>query len=172
MKRSVGVMRRAEVQQSRMRLSVKTILQRHRQSRRADPWLALQQDHSAFPGRRLLPAAHQKVQLLFTAHQWRKGCLVLRFEAAPNGTYPRHLPCLHGIGQPLERCLAQIAVLERAARKTPSNLRDHDMTRLSKRLKTSTNIRGLPNDALFLCSAFPDEITDHPEPRGDADTNL
>jgi len=45
-------------------------------------------------------------------------------------------------------------------------MRDHYLTGISKRLQSGSDVRCLTYDALFLRSAFPDEIADDYQPRG------
>src|SRR5689334_13324912 len=51
-------------------------------------------------------------------------------------------------------------------------MRDHHLTGLSERLQSGSDVRRLTYNALFLRSAFPDEIADDYQPCGDADPHL
>ena len=51
-------------------------------------------------------------------------------------------------------------------------MRDHYLTGLRKRLQSGSHVRCLTYNALFLRSAFPDEIADDYQPCGYADPHL
>ena len=70
-KRAVGVLRRAEIPQSRMRLSGNALHQRRGQPRFADPGLAGKQHHLALAAFRPAPPPQQQLDLLLAADQWR-----------------------------------------------------------------------------------------------------
>ena len=54
----------------------------------------------------------------------------------------------------------------------PRTMRDHYLTGLCKRLQSSCDVRCLTHNALFLRSAFPDEIADDYQPCGYTDPHL
>ena len=86
--RAVGVLRRAEIAQARMRLAGEALQQRGRQPRFADARLAGEQHDLALARLRLGPAPQQAVRILLPARRARSG----RSRAAPRSGSPANSP--------------------------------------------------------------------------------
>ena len=81
-KRAVGVLRRAEIAQARVRLGSEAFQQRGRQSRLADTRLAGEQHHLAFAGLCLRPAPQQQFEFFFPPDKLGQAARVQSLEAA------------------------------------------------------------------------------------------
>ena len=81
-KRAVGVLRRAEIAQPRVRLACEAFQQRRRQPRFADARLAGEQHDLAFAALRFRPAPKQQVEFFLPPDQGGQAGRVQRLEAA------------------------------------------------------------------------------------------
>ena len=81
-KRAVGVLRRAEIAQARVRLGSEAFQQRSRQSRFADAGLAGEQHDLAFAGLCLRPAPQQQFEFFFPPDKLGQPARVQSLEAA------------------------------------------------------------------------------------------
>ena len=81
-KRAVGVLRRAEVAQARVRLGSEAFQQRSRQSRLADARFTGEQHHLTFAGLRLRPAPQQQFEFFFPPDKLGQAARVQSLEAA------------------------------------------------------------------------------------------
>ena len=99
-KRAVGVLRRAEIAQSRVRLAGEALQQRRRQPRFADASLAGEQHHLALAALRLGPAPQQQFEFFFPPDQSGQAARVQRLEAA----FLRNSPAAPPTRAPVRRC--------------------------------------------------------------------
>ena len=81
-KRAVGVLRRTEVAQARVRFASEAFQQRCSKPRFADTGLARQQHHLAFAGLCLRPAPQQQFEFFFPTDKLGQSARVQRLEAA------------------------------------------------------------------------------------------
>ena len=81
-KRAVGVLRRAEIAQARVRLAGEAFQQRRREPRLADTGLAGEQHHLTFAGLCLRPAPQQQFEFFFPTDERGQAARVQRLEAA------------------------------------------------------------------------------------------
>jgi hypothetical protein len=146
--------------------------ERSREPRFADARFAGKEHHLAFTGHRPRPTPQQELGLFLPPDERGQPARVLRVKTALHFARARHLPCLHWIGQPLQHHLAQIAVLEQAAREAASGVRNHYLTRLSERLQSGSDVRCLTHDAALLRIALTDQITDDDQSGCNTDPHL
>ena len=87
-KRAVGVLRRAEVAQARVRLGSEAFQQRSRQARFADARFTGEQHHLAFAGLCFRPAPQQQFEFFFPSDKLGQAARVESLEAAFRRTRP------------------------------------------------------------------------------------
>src|SRR5260370_30667266 len=90
-KRTVLVIGRAVVDQSRMSLCGQPLLQRKRETRLADAGLAGYQHDLPLAALGARPTAQQRLNLLFTADE-RRGCRTHSLYTTPDDTLPEDVP--------------------------------------------------------------------------------
>ena len=88
-KRAVGVLRRAEIAQARVRFSSEAFQQRGCEPRLADTGLAREQHHLSFTGLCSRPAPQQQFKFFFTSNEVGQAAPVQRLEAAFRRTRPQ-----------------------------------------------------------------------------------
>ena len=101
-KRAVGVLRRAEIAQPRVRFAGEAFQQRRREPRFADAGLAGEQHHLAFAALRPGPAPQQQFEFFFPPDQRGQAARVQRLEAAFRRTRPQRRPGPRRPGDALE----------------------------------------------------------------------
>ena len=94
-KRAVGVLRRAEVAQARVRLGSEAFQQRGRQSRLADAGFTREQHHLAFAGLCLRPAPQQQFKFFFTPDKLGQSARVQSLETAFDRSRSQRRPGPH-----------------------------------------------------------------------------
>src|SRR5712692_11353663 len=114
-KRTVLVIGRAVVDQSRMSLCGHPLLQRKRETRLADAGLAGYQHDLPLAALGARPTAQQQLNLFFTADERHVG-RTQSLETARDDTLPEHLPDAYRLRKSLQIPRAQIRILEQAAR--------------------------------------------------------
>ena len=133
-KRAVGVLRRAEIAQARVRLASEAFQQRGREPRFADPGLAGEQHHLAFAGLRFRPAPQQQFEFFFPPDEVGQAARVQRLEAAFDRTRPQRRPRSHRPGDALEVLGSEVLKLEQIAQQFSRALGDDDPVRLGDAL--------------------------------------
>src|SRR5215467_14557707 len=143
------MMRRAEITQCDVRLTLEPLAKRERDVRLADTWLPRQEHHPTFPLRGVSPPAQQQLDLLFTPEQRGQLGLVHRLEAALHAACPQHLPNRYRLRPAFQRERAEIAVIEVPSRE-PTRLRaDQHCPWLRNRLQARGEVRRLADNRLF-----------------------
>ena len=114
-KRAVGMLRRAEIAQARVRLAGEAFQQRGREPRFADAGLAGEQHHLAFarlcPG----PAPQQQFEFFFPPDECGQAGRVQRLEAALDRTRPQRRQSPRRSGDALEVLWPEVRQLEQIA---------------------------------------------------------
>ena len=164
--RAVGVLRRAEIAQARVRLAGEAFQNRGGESRFADPCLAGKQHHLAFTALCLRPAPQQQFGFFFPPDEGDQAGRVQRLEAAFHRTCPQRGPRL------LEVFCPEVLELEEVAEKFARALGDDHHVRFGDALQARRKIRRLTDDAAFLRLSRSDNIADHDQPGRDADAAL
>src|SRR6266487_6937472 len=166
------MMRRAEIAQCDVRLTLEPLAKRERNVRLADTWLPRKEHHPTFPLRGLSPPAQQQLNLLFTPEQRRQLGLVHRLEAARYAARPQHLPNLYWLRPAFQRERAEIAVIE-MPRRQPARLRaDQHCPWLRKRLQTRGEVRRIADDGLFRRGFIDQELAHNDGARRNANASL
>src|SRR5262249_36934610 len=169
---TVGMMRRAEITQCDVRLTLEPLAKRERNVRLADTWLPRKHHHSAFLLRRVSPPAQQQLDLLFTPEQRRQLGLVHRLEAALHAACPQHLPHLYRLRPAFQRERAATAVIEVPSRE-PTRLRaDQHCPWLRDRLQARGEVRRLAGDRLFRRDFIDQQLAYNDGARRNANANL
>ena len=171
-KRAVGVLRRAEIAQARVRLAGEAFQQRRREPRFADAGLAGKEHHLAFAGLCLRPAPQQQFEFFFPPDEGSQAARVQRLEAAFRRTRPQRRPGPHRPGDALEVLGPEVLQLEQIAEKPSRALGDDHHVRLGDPLQPRREVRRLADDAALLRLSRADQIADHDQPGRNADTGL
>ena len=171
-KRAVGVLRRAEIAQARVRLGGEAFQQRGREPRFADTGLAGEEHHLAFAGLCPRPAPQQQFEFFFPPDEGGQAGRVQRLEAAFRRTRPQRRPGPHRPGDALEVLCPEVLQLEEIAEKLSRALGDDHHVRLGDPLQARREVRRLADDAALLRLARSDQVADDNEPGGNADTGL
>ena len=171
-KRAVGVLRRAEIAQARVRLGGEAFQQRGREPRFADAGLAGEQHHLAFAGLCPRPAPQQQFEFFFPPDERGQAARVQRLEAAFHRTRPQRRPGPHRPGDALEVLRPEVLKLEQIAEKPSRALGDDDPVRLGDALQARRKVRRLADDAALLRLARSDQVADDDQPGRNADTGL
>ena len=166
--RAVGVLRRAEIAQPRVRL-------RRRGAPAAPPSAATcrcrPRRRAARPGLRRLrlgPAPQQQVRVLLPARPARSG----RSRAAPRSGSPSNsrrsaAQARAGPAMPLRSCGPRSRQLEQVAEQPARALGDDDAVRLGDALQPRREVRRLADDAALLRLPRSDQVADDDEPGRD-----
>ena len=168
-KRAVGVLRRAEIAQPRVRFAGEAFEQRRRQPRFADAGLAGQQHDLAFAALGFGPAPQQQLEFFFPPDQRGQAGRVQRLEAAFRGTRPQRRPGPRRPGDALEVLRPEVLKLEQIAEQPARALGDDDHVRFGDRLQPRREIRRLADDAALLRLPRSDEVADDDQPGRDPD---
>src|SRR6185312_13912188 len=171
-KRAVGVVRRTEIAQARVRLSADMFQERRGQSRLAYPRLARQQYHLTCAGFCPRPAAQQQADLFLASNQIRQASRMHRLETAGHGTGLQYRPSAYPLRHPFDMLRAQILELEDIAQETPRVVGDHHLIWLSAALQTRSEVRRLPDDAAFPQTARIRHLADDHQAGGNPDPCL
>ncbi|HXE26605.1 MAG TPA: hypothetical protein VN637_17115 [Roseiarcus sp.] len=164
MKRAVGLLRGAEIAQSRMPLALEKFDDRRSEAGFSNAGLAAEQ-HSLVALGRLQPVTPQQVALFLAAGEGGHPARVQRLEAARRGARPQHGPGLHRSGDALQGFRPEVFELEQIAKKPSRAFADDDRVRLGDVLQTGCEVRGLADDARG-------QIAHHHHPGGDANPEL
>ena len=148
--RAVGVLRRTEIAQARVRLSSEAFQKRCREPRLADAGLAGKQHHLAFAALRLRPAPQQQFEFFFPSDEVGHAARVERLEAAFHRARSQRRPGSHRPRDTLEVLCSEVLKLEQIAEKPSCALGDDDHVRLSDPLQTGREVRRLADDAALL----------------------
>src|SRR5499433_252261 len=135
------MMRRAEITQCDVRLTLEPLAKRERNVRLADTWLPRKEHHPTFTLRGVSPPAQQQLDLLFTPEQRRQLGLVHRLETALHAARPQHLPNRYRLRPALQRERAEIAVIEVSSRESSRARADQHCPWLRKRLQARGEVR-------------------------------
>ena len=165
-------MGRAEVAQAEVRLAGDSFEQRRAEARLADAGLAREQDDAACAGLRLLPAAQQQLEFFVAAQQRRDARLVQGLEAVFRRAEARDLPRLHGLGEALECCHAEIAVIEQAAGEAARDGLDHHRVRFGQHLQAGGEAGRAADNAVLRRLVRAGDIAHDDQSGGDADADL
>ena len=171
-KRAVGMLRRAEIAQARVRLVGEAFQQRRRQSRFADAGLAGKENHLAFTALCSRPAPQQQFAFFFAANQRGQADCVQRLEAAFHRTRPQRRPDAYRAGDALEVLGSEVLQLEQIAEQPSRALADDHHVRLCDPLQARREVRRLADDAALLRFPRSDQVADHHQPGGNADAGL
>ena len=171
-KRAVGVLRRAEIAQARVRLAGEAFQQRRREPRFADAGLAGEQHHLTFAGLCLRPAPQQQFEFFFPPDERGQAARVQRLEAAFHRTRPQRRPGSHRPGDALEVLGPEVLQLEQIAEQLSRALGDDDRVRLGDPLQARREVRRLADDAALLRLPRSDQVADHDQPGRNADAGL
>ena len=126
-KRAVGVLRRAEIAQARVRLVGEAFQKRGREPRFADAGLAGEQHHLAFTGLCPRPTPQQQFEFFFPPDEGSQAGRVQRLEAALHGTCPQRRPGPHRPGDALEVLGPEVLKLEEIAEESSRAFGDDDL---------------------------------------------
>ena len=171
-KRAVGVLRRAEIAQARVRLGGEAFQQRGREPRFADTGLAGKEHHLAFAGLCSRPAPQQQFEFFFSPDEGGQAARVQGLEAAFRRTRPQRRPGPHRPGDALEVLGPEVLQLEQIAEKFSRGLGNDHHVRLGDPLQARREVRRLADDAALLRLARSDQVADDDQPGRDADTGL
>ena len=171
-KRTVGMLRGAEIAQPCVRLAGDAFQERGREPRFADAGLAGHQHHLALAGLCLGPAPQQKFEFLFPPDEGGQSGRVKGVKAALDGTRAQRRPGPHRPGDALEVLGPEIAELEEIAEKPARALGYDDHVRFGQRLQARRQVRRLADDSALLRLARSDQIADDDEAGRDADADL
>src|SRR5215469_4760510 len=166
------MMRRAEITQCDVRLTLEPLAKRERNVRLADTWLPRQEHHPTFPLRGVSPPAQQQLDLLFTSEQRRQLGLVHRLEAALHAACPQHLPNLYRLRPSFQRERAEIAIIEMPPCELARARTDQHCPWLRPRLQTRGEVRRLADDCLFHWGFIDQELAHNDRSRGNANVDL
>src|SRR5271166_4830181 len=169
MERAVGMLRRAEIAQARVRLAGEMFHELRRQPRFADAGLAREQHDLTFARLRQRPSLRQQFKLLFPPDERRQFSGMERLEAALDQTRPQGSPGPRGPGDALEVLRAEVLQLEEIAEQAPRAFGDDHHVRLGDALKTGREVWRLADDAALLRFARTDQVADDDQPGRDAD---
>ncbi len=170
--RAVGVLRRAEIAQARVRLAGEAFQKRGREPRFADAGLAGEQHHLAFAGLCLGPAPQQQFEFFFPSDEGGQAGRVHRLEAAFHRTRPQRRPGPRRPGDALEVLWPEVLKLEEIAEKLSRAVGDDDHVRLGDALQACREVRRLADDAALLRVPRSDQVADDNQPGRNADTGL
>ena len=95
-----------------------------------------------------------------------------RLEAALHRTRPQRGPGPHRTGDTLEVLRPEVLKLKEIAEKPSRALRDDHGVRLGQGLQARRQVWRLADDAALLRVLRSDQVADHDQPGGDADTGL
>ena len=169
-KRAVGVLRRAEIAQARVRLGGEAF-QKAAVSRDL-PMPASPESSTTCLRRSLLStSAAAAIRFFFPPDQGSQIAGVQRLEAALDGTARSAAHARTGPAMPL-RSSARVPQFEQIAEKSSRALGDDHHVRLGDPLQARRKVWRLADDAALLRLARPDQIADHDQPGRNADTGL
>ena len=171
-KRAVGVLRRAEIAQTCVRLVGEAFQQCGREPRFADPGLAGQEHHLAFAGLCPGPAPQQQFEFFFAPDEGGQAAAMQRLEPALHRTRPQRRPGARRPGDALEVLWSEVLQFEQIAEKFSRGLGNDHHVRLGDPLQACRQVRRLADDTALLRLAGADQITDNNKPGGYADTGL
>ena len=172
MERAVGMLRRAEIAHSHMRLARQPLQQRRGQARLADTGLAGEQNDVALARLRLGPATKQEFAFFFSPDHGGQPARVQRLETTFLRTVPHRRPGARQGGDALEVLRAKIDQLEQIAQELARALRDHDAVGLSDPLQPRGEIRRVADDAPFLRLPRTHKIADNHDPGPNSDPHM
>ncbi len=165
------MMGRAEVAQPREVLAFEPLAQGGRETRFADPGLAADQNHLPLACGGAPPAAQQQLDFLLPPDERGQRSRAQRLEAAQDAALADDAPGALRLGEAGERPAPKIRDLEEGADLPPRALGDDKRIRRGECLKPCGEVRCLADDTAFLRRARADQIADHREAAGDAETH-
>jgi hypothetical protein len=172
-KSAVGVMGRAEVSETNVRLTAKELLQGGSQARFADAGLSREKQHSPVTRFRLLPATLQQLEFLRASDERRqRGIRAERFETARDRAGAEHLPGTDRLGESLDLGEPKIAIIKKAADELARARCDDHRAWFGERLQPGRKIRRFAHYTVLARLTRPDEIADDNQTRCDADAHL
>ena len=171
-KRAVGVLRRAEIAQARVRFAGEAFQKRRREPRLADTGLAGEQHHLAFAGLCPRPAPKKQFEFFFPPDQGGQTRRVQCLEAAFRRTRPQRRPGSHRPGDTLEVLRPEVLELEQIAEELPGAFGDDHRVRLGDPLQTRRKVRRLADDAALLRLSRSDQVADDDQSGGNANAGL
>src|SRR5258707_7350170 len=162
--------RRAETAQADVWIIAQPLHRGLGEARFADAGLTRYQHDRAIAAFYLLPAAHQQLDLLIAAEQWRSGH-AQGLEAAIDRARTDDSPDRHRVAEACDGHAAESEILEEATDGAAGAAVDDHRIRLGQRLKPRGQIGGLTDHLMSLRRALPDEITDDHQTSGNANSH-
>src|SRR4029077_16799122 len=169
-KRAVLVMRRAETAQADVWIIAQPLHRGLGEARFADAGLTRYQHDRAIAAFYLLPAAHQQLDLLIAAKQWRSG-YAQGHEAAIDSARAHDSPDRHRGAEASEGRGPESEILEESPDEAAGAAVDDHGVRLGQRLKPRGQIGGLTDHLMLPGRRIPDEIADDHQPGGNANSH-
>ena len=133
-KRAVGVLRRAEIAQARVRLGVKPLFQCKGYARLADSRFARDQHDLSVACLGTLPAAQQQVDLFVAADERAQRRSVQSREPALHRAFLKHLPTPYRFAIGAHDRI-ELAAFEQITEQVPGRALDHHGVRFCRNLK-------------------------------------
>src|ERR1700751_3586280 len=150
-------MRRAETAQGDVGIIAQRIQRGLGKARFADAGLTRYQHDRAIAAFYLLPAAHQQLDLLIAAKQWRSG-YAQGLEAAIDRARAHDSPDRHRVAEASNGHAPESEILEEPPDEAAGAAVDDHRIRLGQRLKPRGQIGGLTDPLILLARGIPDEI--------------
>src|SRR6266404_4749995 len=169
-KRAVLVVRRAETAQADVWIIAQPLQYGLGEARFANAGLTRYQHDRAVAAFYLLPAAHQQLDLLIAAEQWRSG-YTQGLEAAIDRARTDDSPDRHRVAEACDGHAPESEILEESTDVAAGAAVDNHRIRLGQRLKPRGQIGGLTDHLMFLRRALPDEITDDHQTSGNPNSH-
>src|SRR5246500_783675 len=159
------MVRRAETAQADVWIIAQPLHRGLGEARFADAGLTRYQHDRAIAAFYLLPAAHQQLDLLIAAKQWRSG-YAQGLEAAIDRARTDNSPSRHRVAEAFDGHAPESEIFEETTDEAAGAAVDDHRIRLGQRLKPRGQIGGLSDHLMLLGRAIPDEITDDHQTSG------
>ena len=171
-KGAIGVLRRAEIAQTGVRLGRDGFEQRCSQSRLANTGLADEQHHLAFASFCLRPAPQQQFKFFLPSDEISQPTAMQCLKTACRRAWSQCRPGAHRAYNSLQILRPQILEIKQIAEKLSCALGNNRGVRLGDSLKLRGEVRGFANDAALLRTSPIGHIADDHEASGNPDSRL